>query len=176
MAAFQSFIGLANLGAAQTKAPPLMLGSETVDGLTISTSKFQPEIEPPKGTSRWTAATTSRRRPCRWMTDFVISSSLGLARDLVPKTLREPAAHHSTSCSSGPRGRRPWRARCWTGIALSSSCRTCSDKGNAREAAEGEVNLLLELLRYLGRGTLTASDRDDAVVLKAEFRPRLDSK
>src|SRR5262249_17957224 len=37
--AFQSFIGLVNLGAAETKAPPLDLGSETFDGIMIATSR-----------------------------------------------------------------------------------------------------------------------------------------
>ena len=45
--AFQSFVGLANLGAAQSKAPPLELGSETFEGVTISTTHFMAPVNKP---------------------------------------------------------------------------------------------------------------------------------
>ena len=42
-------------------------------------------------------------------------------------------------------------------------------KGNAKAQAESETMLLLELLKYLGHATMTASDHADAVVLKMNF-------
>src|SRR5262249_36757087 len=68
--AFQSFIGLANLGAAQQKAPPLELGSESFEGVTIATAKFMPpktdpsEKEPVHG--RHNPPQPTPRRPCGW--------------------------------------------------------------------------------------------------------------
>ena len=70
--AFQSFVGLANLGAAQSKAPPLELGSETFEGVTISTTHFMAPARKandearPRTRDRSTAGTTSARRPRRW--------------------------------------------------------------------------------------------------------------
>ena len=39
-AAFQSFVGLVNLGAAQKGEPPLEQGSEVFEGVTISTASY----------------------------------------------------------------------------------------------------------------------------------------
>ncbi|HEX8203013.1 MAG TPA: hypothetical protein VF590_21230, partial [Isosphaeraceae bacterium] len=89
-AAFQSFLGLANLGAAQTKAPPLLLGSETVDGVTISTSRYLPP-RPGEGAPDEPVHQRHNFSPSavRVGDHFVLSSSVGLARDLV-RSLRAP--------------------------------------------------------------------------------------
>ena len=94
MSAFQSFIGLANLGAAQSKAPPLMLGSETVDGVTISTSKYvlPTAAKAEEGKGKEPVHQRFNFSPSAAMVEnhFILSSSLGLARDLV-KAVKEPA-------------------------------------------------------------------------------------
>ena len=92
--AFQSFVGLANLGAAQSKAPPLELGSETFEGVTISTTHF---MAPAKKASDEAADAKepvhSRHNfspsAAQVGEHFILSSSLGLTRDLV-KSLKSP--------------------------------------------------------------------------------------
>ena len=88
--AFQSFIGLANLGAAQSKAPPLELGSETVDGVTIATSHFMvPKAAPG---SKEPVHQRQNFSPSAAQVDshFILSSSLGLTKDLIPVRPQDP--------------------------------------------------------------------------------------
>ncbi len=162
MAAFQSFIGLANLGAAQTKAPPLMLGSEQVDGLTISTSKFQPEIGRPKGepiNNRYNFTPSAVRVGDR----FVISSSLGLARDMV-KTLREPPSPSTSVLLAEADG--PAIARLTEKNRGFLVTRNMLEKGNAKDQAEAEIDFLVSFLRYLGHATLSLDNSDSSFAVK----------
>ena len=43
------------------------------------------------------------------------------------------------------------------------------EKGNDKATASGQIDLLLGLLRYAGRGTLTAKDGDKAVEFRLDF-------
>ena len=43
------------------------------------------------------------------------------------------------------------------------------EKGNDKATASGQIDLLLNLLRYAGRGTLTAKDGDKAVEFHLDF-------
>ena len=170
MAAFQSFIGLANLGAAQTKAPPLMLGSEVRDGVTISTSKYQPESGREEGDpvhSRHNYSPSAARVG----RSFVVSSSLGLARDLVD-SLQKPASATGSVLLTEMDG--PALARLAAKNRAYLVTRNMLEKGNAKDQAEGEVASLIDLLTYLGRGSLRVDRRDDASVLKLRYA--LDAK
>ena len=163
--AFQSFIGLVNLGAAQSKAPPLMLGSEAVDGLTIATSRFVPVNKPRDGEPvniRHNFTPSAVQVGDR----FVISSSLGLAKDLVPP-LRQPRPSSDATVLIRASG-----AAVADLLEQNRSrlvMQNMLEKGSAKEEAEGQIALLMDLVRYLGRGQLTATDRDDATVFTLEF-------
>ena len=167
MSAFQSFIGLANLGAAQSKAPPLMLGSETVDGVTISTSKFvvskdtKPDPKQPVN-QRFNFSPSAALVE----NHFVISSSLGLARDLVKaaKSSAKPADATLTAEVNGDdlaqlidQNRR---------ILVMNSMMT---KGNDKARSEAEVGSLMALARYLNHGSLSVADTDGGVRLRLQF-------
>ncbi len=170
MAAFQSFLGLVNLGAAQTKAPPLMIVSDSFDGFTIATSKYQPVYEISKGDP---VSSTYNFTPSAVQVGnyFVISSNLGLARELT-KTLKEtPKATDSTlllEASGDAISRLLGRNRDQLVVQNMLS------KGNAKAQAEAETDLILDLLKYAGKATLSATDRADSAVLKLNFE--LDAK
>lgn len=168
--AFQSFIGLANLGAAQTKAPPLELGSETFEGVTIATARFMPpKVEDAKDKDAEPVHYRQNFSPSAVQVGnhFVISSSVGLARDLV-KSLRAPAlAPHPATLAAEADGVALARL-----VDLNRTqlvMRNMLDKGHDKERAEGEIDLLAALLRYLGRGRLSIQDGMESMRVGVEF-------
>jgi hypothetical protein len=165
-AAFQSFIGLANLGAAQTKAPPLMLGSEDFDGLRIATAKFLPakDRDPSEPVHQRHNFTPSA---VQVGDHFVLSSTLGLARDLATELKAAPKAGTDTLLMNAD------------GAAIAKLIgqnrerlvqQNVLEKGNSREAAEGEVGLLEALATYLGRGSLTAAEAEAGPSFHLKFK------
>jgi hypothetical protein len=165
--AFQSFIGLANLGAAQSKAPPLELGSESFEGVTIATTRFMP----PKD------AGTDPKEPVHYRHNyspsaaqvgdhFIISSSLGLTRDLV-RTLKAPAKPGAATLAVEADGRVLASL-----VELNRNrivMQNMLEKGHDKAQAEEEVGALLSVLRYLGRGRLAVDDTADALKANLEF-------
>ncbi len=162
MAAFQSFLGLINLGAAQSKAPPLMIGSDTVDGMAIATSKYQSTFQPIKGEPvdpRYNFTPSA----VQVNNYFVISSTLGLARDLA-KSLKEPVKPTTSTLVAEASG--PAIAGLLERNRSFLVMQNMLSKGNAKAQAERETGLLLDLLRYAGKATITADDRGGSAVLK----------
>lgn len=172
--AFQSFVGVANLGSAQTKAPPLELLSETYEGITLSTTRFMsaPKVAgegQPPGPVHYRhnfSPTAAQVGP-----HFVLSSSVGLAKDLV-KTLKETGSDPSKD----EQGTFVVKA---DGDVLSKLVdvnrgqlvmRNVLNKGNEEGRARAEVDLLATLLRYLGRGRLGISDGQDFWRLNLDFQ------
>jgi hypothetical protein len=164
--AFQSFIGIANVGAAQNKAPPLMLGSETVDGITIATSRFlaAKTAENEKGPvhQRHNFSPSA----VQVGDHFVLSSSLGLARDLV-KTLRAPAARTTSTLVIEADGAA--LAQILEANRARLVMQNMLEKGNDKPSAEREADFLTQFVRYLGHATLTADDRPEAIRLQLNF-------
>lgn len=167
-AAFQSFIGLANLGAAQTKAPPLMLGSEDVAGVAVSTAAFLPSENRPEDEpihQRHNFSPSAFQVGDR----FVISSSLGLAKHLVA-ALQAPADESTaTDATLVVTADGSTLAGLIEQNREQLIVRNMLDEGNDRGRAEGEVELLKALAAYLGRGTLTAADTDDGLRVNLSF-------
>jgi hypothetical protein len=171
--AFQSFIGLVNLGAAQTKAPPLELGSETFEGVTIATSHFMPlkkaagdaskpaDAKPPVDTRlNFTPSAAQVGN------HFVLSSSAGLARELV-KALKTPAKPEDATLLAEADGASLARL-----VELNRPrlvMQNMLDKGHDKDQAEAQIGLLSSLLRYLGHGRLSVRDGADATRLGLEF-------
>ena len=164
--AFQSFVGLVNLGAAQTKAPPLMLGSETFDGVTIATSRFLK----PKADGKPGGPVNSRHNfspsAVQVGDHFILGSSLGLVRDLIP-ALKGPAPPSDATLLIEAEGADL--------AALIEENRprlvmqNMLEKGNDKTRAEFEVGFLARIVRTLGRGSLSALDTPDAVQFRVDF-------
>ena len=149
--AFQSFIGLANLGAAQSKSPPLELVSETVEGVTIATSRYMlPKVAPdPKEPvhQRHNFSPSAAQVEDH----FILSSSLGLARDLV-RALKAARRPEEPTLLTDADGRELARL-----VELNKPrlvMQNMLEKGHDKAQAESEIGVLIQLLRYLGRGRL----------------------
>jgi len=166
-AAFQSFIGLANLGAAQTKAPPLMLGSEECDGTSISTSRFHRS----RGEAREPGPVNDRHNfsPSAVQVGdrFILSSSLGLARDLVAPMKEAGPATDATLLAEADGAEL---AALIGENRAKMVMRNMVAKGNDRARAEAEVDFLARLARALNRGSLSARDDADGVRFQLDFR------
>jgi hypothetical protein len=153
--AFQSFVGLANLGAAQKSAPPLELGSEVCEGVTISTSHYMV----PRADAEEKGPVHQRFNftPSIAQVDnhFILSSSLGLTRALI-RTLKTPAASSDVTLLAEADG--PALARLVTLNRDRLILQNMLDKGHGQAEAETEIGRLERLLKFLGRGRLTVRD------------------
>lgn len=168
-AAFQSFVGLVNLGAAQKKAPPLLLGSQQVDDVTISSAAFQFPGNKSKDTDDGPVDQRFNFSPSAFQVahTFVLSSSLDLARSLV-KSVKEPSEPSPDTLVAEADG--PSLAHLVDVNREQLAMRNMLEKGNNRTRAESEIDLLASLLRYLGHGRLSVSDLDTQSHLSIEFR------
>jgi hypothetical protein len=167
MSAFQTFIGLANLGAAQSKAPPLMLGSENLDGVTISTSKFVVS----KDAAPAPKQPIDQRfnfSPSAAMVEnhFIISSSLGLARELV-KVAKSPSRPGDATLLAEVNGDD--LAQLIDQNRQRLVMNSMLTKGNDKAKSEAEINSLTALARYLNHGRLSVADTDGGVRLLLNF-------
>jgi hypothetical protein len=164
-AAFQTFIGLANVGAAQNQAPPLMLGSETVDGVTIATSRYSPPKNPKKDepiSQRFNFSPSSAQVG----NTFILGSSVGVTRELV-RAVKNPGKASDATLNVEARGDElaklidENRERLITQNML--------EKGNDRAKAEEAIGLLSRLVKYLGQGSLQVRDHGDGLKVNLDF-------
>ena len=166
--AFQSFIGLSNLGAAQQKAPPLELGSMTVEGITIATARYLP----PKPGKAPAGPVNTRHNfsPSSAVVGdtFVLSSSAGLARDLV-RILGAKARPGAGDASLTLRVEGADLAAILDANRARLVAKTMLDKGSDRAKAEAEFGTLLTLLRTLNHASLGVVDGDDSVRVRLHF-------
>lgn len=164
--AFQSFVGLVNLGSAQSKAPPLELASETVDGVVISTSHFVP----PKGADDDKQPVNARHNftPSVAIVDnyFILSSSAGLARDLI-KAIKKPGKPGDATLLMEADG--PELVKLLELNRNRLVMQNMLNRGENKAQAEDGVSTLFQLVRYLGHGRLTAQDGSDSVRLTLDF-------
>lgn len=155
--AFQSFVGLANLGAAQAKAPPLELGSETFEGRSIATARFMPAKDGPPADEPVHYRHNFSPSAVEVADHYVISSSVGLARELIrelskggagdagPETLEAEADGRELAALVDANRER---------LVMQNML----EKGNDKAKSEEEVDVLATLLRTLGSGRLTVVD------------------
>ena len=177
--AFQSFVGLTNLGAAQTKSPPLELGSENFEGVTIATARYMPPAptsvaEKAKGL----AAEPSKKEAVNIRHNFspstaqvgnhfIIGSSVAITRDVIG-ALKAPGKPTDATLAAEADG--PTLA---TLVEINRDrlvMRNMLEKGHDKDQAEAEIGLLAALLRYLGQGKLTIQDGKEMTKLGLQFK------
>jgi hypothetical protein len=172
--AFQSFVGLVNIGAAQQKAPLLELGSEEVEGIRIATTHYLAPAqgpspgEPPHQRYNYSPAAAQVG------SHFIISSSTGLARTLVKELKRaggggrgaavEERATVLVEADGAELARLLEQNR--SRLVMQSMLK----QGEAKPKAEQRVDLNFALLRYLGHGRLTIHDDVDATRVQLRFQ------
>ncbi len=162
--AFQSFVGLANLGAAEQKAPPLMLGSAEVDGVTLLTASYVA----PKDAKDGEADIRYNFTPAvaRVEHSFVIASSVEAARALVPLLKKETEASLDgltlVAQGSGSEAAR------LIGVNVGAlRMNRMLEQGKEREAAEADVAAMGRLVDALGQVRLEVRDKADVVHIRA---------
>ncbi len=160
--AFQAIIGISNVDAAQKRAAALELGSENVDGITMTTTKFMLSTKSTSpdepGAQRYNYS-PSIAHVGRY---FILSSSAGLARSLIRELKADSAAGNEPK-ESGPAtftvsADGPELARLFEKNRDRMIMQTMLSRGETKEDAARRVDLNLALLRYLGHGRLVIQD------------------
>ncbi len=174
--AFQSFLGLANLGSAQTGAPPLELGSEEFRGTTISKASFMKPVEVVAEESDDDEGRTDEVHyrhnfapSVAFVGDrFIISSGLDLTKQLIEAFQSNPDPNPSNATLlltvNG------------TGLARLIELnqerlilQNMLDEGNDRKTAEQTFEAIVAALRYFGDGELSVLDEPDESTIRLEF-------
>ncbi|WP_199756700.1 hypothetical protein [Tautonia sociabilis] len=168
---FQSILGLVNLGAAETGAPPLMLGAETHEGVTISTATFMAPPEPADDEPAGEVHARHNFSPSIAEVEgrFILSSSLGLTRSLIDAIQDDPEPQ-STDATLLMTADGPALAGLVELNRERLVLQNMLERGNDRTAAERDVETLAALLRSLGQATLRVSDDDDASTLSLDVQ------
>ena len=172
--AFQSFVALTNIDAAQKKAAALELGTEEVEGVRISTTKYvlssKPASASEPGAQRYNYS-PSAAQVGRY---FVLSSSTGLARSLV-RELKSPGANGKApkdeAATFTVEADGAELARLLEQNRSRMVMQTMLGRGETKEDAQGRVDLTLALFRYLGHGRLVVVDSADRT--RAELKLNL---
>jgi len=172
--AFQTFVGLSNVDAVQKKGPPLELGTEIVDGITLATAQYMlphtnaPGAETPNQRYNFSPSAAQVGKY------FILSSSAGLARALI-KDLKARGEDTKTGTEKSEtvvvEASGPEFARLLELNRSRLAMRVMLDRGETKENAESQVELGLALFRYLRHGRLAI--RDDARSTSLELKLQL---
>ncbi|HZW31045.1 MAG TPA: hypothetical protein VFF52_10080 [Isosphaeraceae bacterium] len=171
--AFQSFMGLVNIGSAQQKAPLLELGSEEVEGVTIATTRYMI----PRSSSAPSVTPHLRYNfspsAAQFGKCFILSSSTHLARALV-KELKSAGGDRKieggASATLSVDADGPELARLLERNRPRLVMQTMLKQGETKSKAEERVDLGLALLRYLGHGRLLIRDGAEATRLELSLQ------
>jgi hypothetical protein len=163
--AFQSFVAISNVDAAQKKAAVLELGSEQVEGITIATTRF---LAPTTGSASGEQASTRYNfSPAAAQVGkfFILSSSTQLARALV-KELKSANGAQTTAAEEPStltvEADGPEVARLLEQNRNRMVMQAMLKQGESKENAGRSVDRNLSLLRYLGHGRFIVRDDADA--------------
>ncbi len=170
--AFQSFVALSNIDAAQKKAAVLELGSEEVEGIHMSTTKYVVPQKAPSASAPGATRYNFSPSTAQVGKYFVLSSSAELARSLVKELKsatvtgndqkQEPATF--SVVADGPE-----LARLFEQNRSRMVMQTMLSRGETKEDAGHRVDLNLALLRYLGHGRLVVTDGADRTRLELKL-------
>ena len=171
--AFQAFVGISNVDAAQKKAAALELGSEEVDGVTHRDHEVhglaeggRPRSEPGRQRYNYSPSVAQVGRY------FIFSSSVGLARALVKELKSAEASGKEQAGRAGHVHRRGRRPRAGPAARAEPRPDGHADHAEPRRdqgGGRGRVDLDLALLRYLGHGRLVVTDDADRTRLQLKF-------
>jgi hypothetical protein len=163
--AFQSFVGLVNIGSAQQKGPLLELGSEEVEGITIATTRYM--VPRPASGAGVPPHQRYNYSPSAAQVGkfFILSSSTPLARSLVKELKADGRAQDAGGEDRGTltvEADGPELARLLEHNRTRLVMQAMLNQGETRAKAEERIGLYLALVRYLGRGRLVMRDEADA--------------
>jgi hypothetical protein len=168
-AAFQSFMGLINLGAAQQKAPPFLLGSEIFEGVELSKAAF---LAPSVAEADKPVEPRFNLSPCaaRVGSTFMITTSVDAARAVIHQLkANEPPGEQATEDTLIAAADGAEVARLVEVNRASLVTRNMLEKGNNQQAAEQEIDLLAKALRFLGQARLSINDQGADIHVRLDF-------
>jgi hypothetical protein len=153
--AWQKAIGLANFTRGQQALPGLIIDKENQSGVKYTLSYYRP----PSGKSSGTIDARYNYRPSLARPgDYVILSSTdALARDLIDVVSKAPStpARTSQAVNSLLEIEGPALSAILEANRENMVRKSMVDKGNSREKAENDTQILLAALGYVEHATLT---------------------
>ncbi|WP_406693579.1 hypothetical protein V5E97_21310 [Singulisphaera sp. Ch08] len=161
--AFQSIVGVINVGGVQSKSPPLELGSETIEDVTISTARFMLPKAPLDAKEPVHSRHNFSPSIAQVENRFILSSSVGLARDLI-QSFKSPAKPEDTTLLIEADGRELADL-----VEINKTrlvMQNMLEKGHDKTQAEHEISVLTQVLRYLGLARLSVQDSVEDLRLK----------
>jgi hypothetical protein len=171
--AFQTFVGLSNVDAVQKKGPPFELVSEQVDGVTLATAKYMvPKTAMPAATSpdqRYNFS-PSAAQVGKY---FFVSTSAGLARTLIKELRSADVSKKLEGESNDTAVLEADGAELVRLLELNRgrlAMQLMLSRGETKEKAESFVDTGLALLRYLGKGRMTARDLPGETSFRLTFK------
>jgi len=169
---YQKVIGLANVVGGMNGQPQMLLDSEEYQGIKMWHGKFlvEPNTDKQKAPIHYnfspTCATVGNR--------FILSSTQGLARDLIDE-LKKPSATRTTSDLSAVVTDMAELAAILADNKEPLIAQSMLQEGSTREAATAQVTLLLDVLRATRTSSLRlASSRDQLWLETAVGLPKVD--
>lgn len=164
--AFQSIVGLVNLGGAQSKSPPLELGAETVEDVTISTARYMLPKAAPNAKEPVHMRHNFSPSLAQVGNQLILSSSVSLTRSLI-QTFKTPAKPEDATLMVKADGRELADL-----VEINKTrlvMQNMLEKGHDKTQAEREISVLTQLLRYLGLAQLSVQDSAETVKFKLSF-------
>lgn len=142
---FQSLIGFLNVVSAMNGQPQLDLGEEAVDGQKLVTATFVPEVDRPADEE---AKIQFNFSPCLAFAGdrVIVSSTLGLAKNLVALTASPAGATEATPCNTQARTDFAALRAILQDNRRHLIAQNMVEKGHSREEAEVEIDSLVGLL------------------------------
>lgn len=166
--AFQSAIGVFNVLSAQEGGKPLLLGSEQRNGVLIQTATHLPPSEGESEGMRGLPIRYNFAPACAvvggW---FVLGSTGGIVREVVDSWGGPAAPPTGVNAGLWLRGAESLRALEENRGPLVA--RNMIEKGHDREAAEREIDLLLDLARRVREIHLTVEEERGALGITFRF-------
>jgi hypothetical protein len=162
---FQSVVGFLNVAGAMNGASPLDLNSEKVDGALVVSTEYLP---PEKDASRDEAGIHYNASPTvAFVGDrFILSSARPLALELAAAVERDAAATASINTDLAVDARLVQTVLADNRTSLVAQ--NMLEKGHDREAAEKEIDGLLQALKYLQSASVRLSADDKRLELTVE--------
>lgn len=170
--AFQSIIAISNVDSAQKKGPVFELGSDEVEGVRISTTRYlvsrRPEATDEPVATRYNFS-PSIAQVGRY---FIFSSSTGLARSLVKELKAATASTKDigqTPATLLIEADGPELVRLFGLNRERLVMQSMLGRGETKPDAEARADRNIALLRYLGHGRLMIEDRADRTRLQLKL-------
>lgn len=170
---FQSFVGFLNITGAQNGQPPLDLGMESVGSAQLYTATYVPNRDL---VDRQQAPVFFNFSPTVAFAGdhFLLSSTTALARELC--RVDDKSSETAESGTANTRASVDAKIGCHA-LEVNRTHLVASnmlEKGHSKEAAEGEIGLLLEIIDYFDNANLSLDVTDQHMQMNLKIAVEID--